>query len=166
MELTAENVIEYLRSAGRATPSGEILVQTLADPAGDNTVLGPDVLRWILAASFIGMACWMLIPDKLDENEKTRDPRFGVFGATVIAFFLAEMGDKTQIATIALAARYQALIPVVAGTTLGMLLADVPVVFLGDKLTRSIPIRSIHFVCAAIFLVLGILALFNVGHLA
>ncbi len=126
-------------------------------------VIGPQMLRWILAASFIGMACWIMVPDKIDADEQPKGLRFGVFGATLVAFFLAEMGDKTQIATIALAAKYQALGTVVAGTTLGMLIADVPVVFLGDKLTRRIPIRSIHLVCAAIFMLLGVLALFNVG---
>ena len=129
------------------------------------SVISPDVLRWILAASFIAMAVWIMIPDKLDEDEAPKAVRFGVYGATIISFFLAEMGDKTQIATVALAAKYHALLPVVAGTTVGMMLANVPVVFLGDKLTRRVPIKAVHAVCAAIFAVLGLLALFNVGNL-
>jgi len=128
-------------------------------------VLSPDVLRWILAASFLGMAAWIMIPDRLDEDDEPKAVRFGVFGATAAAFFLAEMGDKTQIATVALAAKYHALLPVIAGTTLGMLLANVPVVFLGDKLTRRVPIKAVHAVCAVIFAVLGLLALSNIGNL-
>jgi putative Ca2+/H+ antiporter (TMEM165/GDT1 family) len=149
-----------------------ILAATLVNHAGAGaagawvtSVLSPDVLRWILAASFLGMAAWIMVPDKLDEDDAPKALRFGVFGATVVAFFLAEMGDKTQIATVALAAKYHALIPVVAGTTLGMMLANVPVVFLGDKLTRRVPIKTVHAICAVIFAVLGLLALFNVGHL-
>lgn len=143
-----------------------ILASTLINHAGAGAagawitrVVSPDVLRWILAASFIGMAIWILVPDKLDEDEQPKALRFGVFGATVVAFFLAEMGDKTQIATIALAAKYHALVPVVAGTTLGMMLANVPVVFLGDKLIRRVPIKVVHAVCAVVFAVLGVLVL-------
>jgi putative Ca2+/H+ antiporter (TMEM165/GDT1 family) len=131
------------------------------------TVLGADVLRWILGVSFLIMAGWILIPDRLDDADQIKTAtRWGVFGTTIVAFFLAEMGDKTQIATVALAARYSAIYAVVAGTTLGMMLANAPVVFLGEKLTRNIPIRAIHAVAAVIFAVLGVLALFNVGHLA
>jgi putative Ca2+/H+ antiporter (TMEM165/GDT1 family) len=128
-------------------------------------VLSPQVLRWILAASFLGMAAWIMVPDKLDEDEAPKTSRFGIFGTTLVSFFLAEMGDKTQIATVALAAKYHALLPVVAGTTLGLMLANVPVILLGDKLTRRVPIKAVHGVCAAIFAVLGLLALFNVGNL-
>ncbi|MFA9439872.1 TMEM165/GDT1 family protein [Uliginosibacterium sp. sgz301328] len=142
-----------------------ILAATLANHAGAaavghwiTTVLGPDVLRWILAVSFLAMAAWILVPDKLDEDEASAGSRFGVFGATVIAFFLAEMGDKTQIATVALAARYTSLVGVVAGTTFGMMLANVPVVFLGDKLVRRVPIRIVHMIAAGIFAVLGLVA--------
>jgi Ca2+/H+ antiporter, TMEM165/GDT1 family len=123
--------------------------------------LGPDVLRWVLGLSFIAMAGWMLIPDKLDEEDAAAKPRFGVFGATLIAFFLAEMGDKTQVATVMLAARYDAWAAVVAGTTLGMMLANAPVVWFGERITRRVPIRLVHGIGAAIFLVLGIVALFS-----
>lgn len=106
------------------------------------TVLGPDVLRWVLGGSFIAMAVWMLIPDKMDDNETGAAPRFGVFGTTVIAFFLAEMGDKTQVATVMLAAQYHAYFSVIAGTTLGMMLANAPVVWLGERMTRLLPLRA------------------------
>ncbi len=102
------------------------------------TVIGPQVLRWILGLSFIAMAVWMLIPDKLDDDETGGTPRFGVFGTTVVAFFLAEMGDKTQVATVMLAAQYSAYFWVVAGTTLGMMLANAPVVWLGERITRRV----------------------------
>ena len=124
------------------------------------TVIGPQVLRWILGLSFIAMAVWMLIPDKLDDDETGGTPRFGVFGTTVVAFFLAEMGDKTQIATVMLAAQYSAYFWVVAGTTLGMMLANAPVVWLGERITRRVPIRAVHVVSAVIFVVLGLVALF------
>lgn len=123
------------------------------------TFLGPQVLRWILGASFIAMAVWMLIPDKLDEGEAEGSPRWGVFGTTLVAFFLAEMGDKTQIATVMLAAQFNAYLWVVAGTTLGMLIANVPVVWLGERITRRVPIRLVHRVSAGIFLLLGLVAL-------
>ena len=125
--------------------------------------LGPQMLRWILGGSFIVMAVWMLIPDKLDEEEAEQRSRFGVFGTTVIAFFLAEMGDKTQIATVMLAARYHAWASVVAGTTLGMMLANGPVVWLGERITRRVPIRAIHVVSAVLFLALGVAALAGWG---
>lgn len=124
------------------------------------TLLGPAVLRWVLGISFLAMAAWMLIPDRMDDDGETgQPPRLGVFGTTVIAFFLAEMGDKTQIATVMLAAQYQAYVWVVAGTTLGMMLANAPVVWLGERITRRVPIRLVHVVSAAIFAVLGLLAL-------
>ena len=146
-----------------------IFVATLANHALAGAVgawvtqlLGPQLLRWVLGASFIAMALWMLIPDKLDDDEGGGDaPRWGVFGTTVLAFFLAEMGDKTQIATVMLAAQYSgAYVWVVAGTTFGMMLANAPVVWLGDKLVKKVPIRMVHLVSAVIFLVLGLLALF------
>jgi Ca2+/H+ antiporter, TMEM165/GDT1 family len=147
-----------------------ILVATLVNHALAGAVgawvtafIGPDALRWILGLSFLGMAVWMLIPDKLDEDEEPKAPRFGVFGTTLIAFFLAEMGDKTQIATVMLAARYDAWAAVVAGTTLGMMLANAPVVWLGERVTRRVPIALIHKVSAAIFAVLGVLALWPRG---
>jgi len=127
--------------------------------------LGANVLRWVIGVSFIAMAGWMLIPDKIDGDEAAGPLRFGVFGTTLIAFFLAEMGDKTQIATVALAARFQDLWSVVAGTTLGMLIADVPAVFIGDRLAKKIPMKLVHGIAAAIFAVLGVLTLLNVGSL-
>ena len=127
--------------------------------------LGPSLLRWVIGIGFIAMAGWMLIPDKADDDAAEGHQRFGVFGTTVLAFFLAEMGDKTQIATVALAARYDQLLPVVAGTTLGMMLADVPAVFLGDKLARKLSMPLVHGIAALIFAVLGVLTLLNVGHL-
>lgn len=123
--------------------------------------LGPQVLRWVLGASFIAMAIWMLIPDKLDEGDADAAPKYGVFLTTVVAFFLAEMGDKTQVATVMLAARFDAWASVVAGTTLGMMLANAPVVWLGDRIVRKVPIRLVHIVGALVFLVLGVLALWR-----
>jgi putative Ca2+/H+ antiporter (TMEM165/GDT1 family) len=127
--------------------------------------LGPDILRWVIGLSFIAMAGWMLIPDKIEDEAVGVARKLGVFGTTLIAFFLAEMGDKTQIATVALAAHYNNLVAVVAGTTLGMMLADVPAVFLGDTIARKVPMTVVHGIAAAIFAVLGLLTLFNVGHL-
>jgi len=121
--------------------------------------LGPDVLRWVLGGSFIAMAIWMLIPDKLDEGDAGTAPRFGVFGTTLLAFFLAEMGDKTQVATVMLAAQFSAWAAVVAGTTLGMMLANAPVVWFGDRITRKVPIRLVHTIGALVFLGLGVIAL-------
>jgi putative Ca2+/H+ antiporter (TMEM165/GDT1 family) len=147
-----------------------ILVATLANHAlagavgaWVTTFMGPQVLRWVLGACFIAMAIWMLIPDKLDEDETASVSRWGVFGTTLVAFFLAEMGDKTQIATVVLAAKYNAYLWVVAGTTLGMMLANAPVVWLGERITRLVPLRIVHMVSAAIFLVLGALALWAPG---
>ena len=128
--------------------------------------LGPDVMRWVIGVSFLAMAGWMLIPDKLDDSLSQERSRFGVFGTTVVAFFLAEMGDKTQIATVALAARYTAEVTeVVIGTTLGMMLANVPAVFLGDKIAKKISMKLVHSIAAAIFGVLGVLTLLNAGKL-
>ena len=121
--------------------------------------LGPGVLRWVVGLSFLGMAAWTLIPDKMDSDGTDATHRFGVFGTTVLAFFLAEMGDKTQIATVALAARYHDLMSVVAGTTLGMLLADVPAVLLGKTIAMKVSMRLVHVVAALIFALLGVMAL-------
>ncbi|HOB65144.1 TMEM165/GDT1 family protein [Ottowia sp.] len=148
-----------------------ILAATLANHALAGAVgswvqaqLGPQVLRWVLGLSFIAMAVWMLIPDKLDEDdEPSAASRLGVFGTTLVAFFLAEMGDKTQIATVALAAQYKAWASVVAGTTLGMMIANAPVVWFGDRLVKKVPIRVVHLVSAAIFAVLGGVALMGWG---
>lgn len=124
------------------------------------SLLGPDLLRWIVGLSFIAMAGWILVPDKLDDLDAA-PVRFGVFAATLLAFFLAEMGDKTQIATVALAAKYLAVEQVVLGTTLGMMIANVPAVLLGHKMTRRMPLRLIHGVAAVIFLFLGGLTLWK-----
>ncbi|WP_137936525.1 TMEM165/GDT1 family protein [Chitinivorax sp. B] len=121
--------------------------------------LGPDAMRWILGVSFLAMAGWMLIPDKLDDDDAKVADSLGVLGATIVAFFLAEMGDKTQIATVALAAKFNELVPVVLGTTLGMMLANVPAVLLGEVAAKKLPVRLVHAVAAAIFAVLGILVL-------
>ena len=149
-----------------------ILVATLANHAAAGAVggwvaqaLGPDVLRWVIGVSFLAMAGWMLVPDKLDAAGTGDKPRFGVFVTTVVAFFLAEMGDKTQIATVALAARYPDIVQVVLGTTVGMLLANVPAVFLGDRMAKKISMPLVHGIAAAIFAILGVLTLFNVGKL-
>lgn len=149
-----------------------ILVATLANHAVAGALggwvaqaLGPDILRWVIGLSFLAMAVWMLVPDKIDDDAAGGKQRFGVFGTTVIAFFLAEMGDKTQIATVALAARYADVVQVVLGTTLGMMLANVPAVFLGDKIALKVSMRLVHGIAAAIFAVLGALTLLNVGNL-
>ena len=127
------------------------------------STVSPDILRWVLGASFIGMAIWTLIPDKIEDEDTHIASKLGVFGATLITFFLAEMGDKTQIATIAMAAHYAMPLTVVAGTTLGMLIADVPAVFAGDKLAAKIPMRLVHGIAAAIFAALGVATLLGVG---
>jgi len=127
------------------------------------SAVSPGILRWVLGASFIGMAIWTLIPDKIEEEETHVARRLGVFGATVVTFFLAEMGDKTQIATVALAAHYANPLLVVIGTTLGMLLADVPAVFIGNKLANKIPMKLVHSIAAAIFAVLGAATLLGAG---
>jgi len=129
------------------------------------SVVSPDVLRWVLGLSFLGMAVWTLIPDKIEEEETQVAHKFGVFGATLITFFLAEMGDKTQIATVAMAAHYASPLMVVIGTTLGMLIADVPAVFIGDRFANKIPMKLVHGIAAAMFAVMGVLALLNVGNL-
>ncbi len=125
------------------------------------TVLSPEVLIWVLSIGFIAMAAWMLIPDELDDESGSikKWQKFGVFGATFILFFLAEIGDKTQIATVALAARFDSIFWVMAGTTLGMMLANAPAVFIGDKLAHKLPISLIHKVGAAIFLIIGVATL-------
>jgi len=125
-------------------------------------LLGPDALRWILGLGFIAMAAWIMVPDEIDEDD-TPASRYGVFTATLIAFFLAEMGDKTQIATVALAARFDALIPVVVGTTLGMMLANVPAVYLGKRAATAVNLKVVHGIAAVIFVVLGVATLMGAG---
>jgi putative Ca2+/H+ antiporter (TMEM165/GDT1 family) len=125
--------------------------------------LGPQRLRWVLGLSFLAMAVWTLIPDEIEKEEAKAAQRFGVFGATLVTFFLAEMGDKTQLATVAMAAHYVAPALVVAGTTLGMLIADVPAVFIGDRLSTRISMRLVHAIAAALFALLGAAALLGVA---
>jgi Ca2+/H+ antiporter, TMEM165/GDT1 family len=120
--------------------------------------VSPALLRWALAASFLATALWMLIPDKAS-GLPPRRARFGAYGTSVVAFFLLEIGDKTQLATVALAARYGVLLPVVAGTTLGMMLADVPVVLLGEAAAQRIPLKLVHRIGAGVFLLLAVLVL-------
>ncbi|MBI1245164.1 MAG: UPF0016 domain-containing protein [Alphaproteobacteria bacterium] len=138
-----------------------IVNHALAGAAGAwvASAVGPDILRWVLGGSFLAMAVWTLIPDEIEEDETKVAQRLGVFGATLVTFFLAEMGDKTQIATVALATHYADAVPVVAGTTLGMLIADVPAVFAGDRLSGRIPMKLAHGIAAAIFALLGIVTL-------
>ena len=122
------------------------------------SLVSPQTLKWIVAISFFAFGLWALKADKLDENQNLRGT--SVFITTLIAFFLVEMGDKTQLATIALAARYDSLTSVVMGTTLGMMIANVPAVWVGEKLTHRINMKVMHWIAAALFIVLGILALF------
>ncbi|MBC7951940.1 MAG: TMEM165/GDT1 family protein [Rhodospirillaceae bacterium] len=124
--------------------------------------VGADVMRWVLGLSFIAMAAWILVPDKVDDEPKTA-AKAGAFITTVVAFFLLEIGDKTQIATIALAAKFQSLALVTAGTTLGMMLANVPAVLLGEIAATKVPLKLVHGIAAAIFAVMGVLVLANVG---
>jgi putative Ca2+/H+ antiporter (TMEM165/GDT1 family) len=129
------------------------------------SVVSPDTMRWVLGLSFIAMAIWTLIPDKIEEEETQIAQKLGVFGATLVTFFLAEMGDKTQIATVALAAHYGAPLLVVIGTTLGMLIADVPAVFVGSKFADKIPMKLVHSIAAGIFAIMGLLTLLKAEKL-
>lgn len=126
------------------------------------SLMGPELLRWVLGVSFLAMAAWTLVPDQLDEEE-TQTAGYGVFMTTLIAFFLAEMGDKTQVATVALAARYHSMIAVVAGTTLGMMLANVPAVYFGDRIANKISLKLVHGIAALIFAALGVATLLGAG---
>ncbi|HEU4777539.1 MAG TPA: TMEM165/GDT1 family protein [Telluria sp.] len=146
-----------------------ILVATLANHAlaaavgaWISSVLGPNAMRWILGVSFIAMAAWTLVPDKIDDEE-AKLGHYGVFLATLLAFFMAEMGDKTQVATVALAARFDAIVSVVAGTTLGMMLANVPAVYLGERIAGKVPLKLVHGIAAAIFALLGVATLLGAG---
>lgn len=127
-------------------------------------LVSPQVLRWVVGLLFLGMAVWTLIPDRIEESETRTASRLGVFGATLVTFFLAEMGDKTQIATFTMAAHYSSTWLVVAGTTLGMLIADVPAVFLGERLAARIPLKLVHAIAALIFALLGVATLFGLGE--
>lgn len=148
-----------------------ILLATLANHAGAGAFgaliahqLGGLALRWLLGLAFLAMAVWTLIPDKLDGDEAEVRTGLGVFGTTLVTFFIAEMGDKTQIATVALAARFDALTAVVGGTTLGMMLANVPAVLLGERLAGRIPVRLVHGCAAALLAALGIATLLGIGQ--
>jgi putative Ca2+/H+ antiporter (TMEM165/GDT1 family) len=149
-----------------------ILIATLANHglagalgAWVTTLVSADTLRTALGLSFVAMAVWVLIPDKLDGTD-TSSSRLGVFGTSLWTFFLAEIGDKSQIATVALAAQYQALGLVVMGTTLGMMIANVPAVYLGERVAHKIPVRLVHGVAAALFAVLGVATLLGAGSAA
>ena len=147
-----------------------ILIATLVNHAVAGYVgawvasaVGAELMRWILGVSFLAMAAWMLVPDKLDDDEGAKSARFGVFLTTFLAFFVVEIGDKTQIATVALAAKYASLVAVVGGTTLGMMIANVPAVLLGEVAAKKLPMRLVHGIAAAIFALLGVLVLLGVG---
>ena len=146
-----------------------ILVATLANHALAGALgawiiglLGPSVMRWVLGVSFLAMAAWALVPDKLEDEGERKTDRYGAFLATLVAFFLVEIGDKTQVATVALAARYDLLAVVVAGTTLGMMIANVPAVLLGEVAATKIPLKLVRGIAAAIFAVLGVAVLAGV----
>jgi putative Ca2+/H+ antiporter (TMEM165/GDT1 family) len=142
-----------------ATVANHFVAAFLGDWVAAN--VSPDVMRWILGVAFLGFAGWALIPDKLEDKDKPN--RFGPFATTLIAFFLAEMGDKTQFATIALGAKYASLTMVVMGTTLGMMAANVPAVLLGERLAKYVPLSKMRFVAAALFAGFGILILLKVN---
>ncbi|MFZ9679398.1 MAG: TMEM165/GDT1 family protein [Quisquiliibacterium sp.] len=143
-----------------------LLNHALAGALGSLIVatLSPQTLRWLLGASFLAMAGWALIPDKFEQDQAPDPtPRWGVFVATTVAFFIVEMGDKTQVATIALAARFDDIVAVVAGTTIGMMLANAPAVFIGERIAHKLPVRAIHMLVAALFALLGIWVILGGG---
>lgn len=159
------------RFAGRPWPIiGGIFVATTANhffaaAAGSWVAnhIGPDAMRWILGIAFLGFAAWALIPDKLDEDDAPKRSSHGAFWTTAVAFFIAEMGDKTQFATIALGAQYANLTAVVIGTTLGMMAANIPAVLVGEKLAQKIPLAKMRFIAAALFAIFGVMVLMNVN---
>jgi putative Ca2+/H+ antiporter (TMEM165/GDT1 family) len=122
------------------------------------TLITPNILRWVLGISFLAVAAWALIPDKMDEDVKTHGS-YGAFALTAVTFFLAEMGDKTQIIALALAAKYNALVSVVAGTTLGMMIVNVPTVLFAERATKWIPVKAVRIVAAVIYAIMGLLTL-------
>ena len=147
-----------------------ILVATVANHAFAAAVgalvanlLGPGVMRWVLGLSFLAMAAWIMVPDEIDDEDASTKARFGVFLTTVIAFFVAEMGDKTQVATVALAARFPSPVAVVLGTTAGMMLANVPAVLFGDRIANKVPLKLVHGLAALIFALLGAATLLGAG---
>lgn len=144
-----------------------ILVATLANHAlaawagaAVAAWVGADIMRWILGLSFLAMAAWILVPDKVDD-EPAKTAKAGAFITTLVAFFFLEIGDKTQIATVALSARFQDLVLVTAGTTLGMMLANVPAVLLGEVAATKVPLKLVHGIAALIFAIMGVLVLSN-----
>jgi putative Ca2+/H+ antiporter (TMEM165/GDT1 family) len=147
-----------------------VLVATALNHAGAGLIgtllarfLNPSVMNWVVFISFVLVGAWMLVPDRLDDERTSGGLGFlGIFGSTTVAFFIAEMGDKTQVATLTLAARFQEFVPVVLGTTLGMMLANVPVILLGHRFAARLPVKALHRIAAAIFIALGVWALFNV----
>ncbi|RYG99651.1 MAG: TMEM165/GDT1 family protein [Alphaproteobacteria bacterium] len=147
-----------------------ILVATVANHAFAAAVgalvselLGPGVMRWVLGLSFLAMAAWNMVPGPASEPAAT-PARYGVFLTTLLAFFIAEMGDKSQLATVALAARYESMAAVVAGTTLGMMLANVPAVVFGERTANRVPLALVHGIAALVFAVLGIATLTGAGE--
>jgi putative Ca2+/H+ antiporter (TMEM165/GDT1 family) len=141
-----------------ATIANHFVAAFLGDWVAAN--VGPDVMRWILGVAFLAFAAWALIPDKLEGDQKPN--KYGAFVTTLFAFFLAEMGDKTQFATIALGAKYASLAMVVLGTTLGMMAANIPAVLLGERLAKIIPLSKMRFIAAALFAIFGVLILLKV----
>lgn len=135
-----------------------LLNHAIAGAAGAwlTRAIGPDAMRWILGVSFLAMAAWMLIPDRLGENAGASRRIGGVFVTTTVLFFLVEIGDKTQVATVALAARFDSLAAVVVGTTVGMILANAPVAFFGEALAQRLPVRAVHVAAALVFVALGV----------
>ena len=130
------------------------------------TLISPQILRWVLGISFLAVAAWALVPDKMDEDVKTRGSSYGVFALTAVTFFLAEMGDKTQIVALTLAAKYNDLISVVAGTTLGMMIVNIPTVLFAERATKWVPVKLVRGVAAAIYAVLGIVALLGYSRMS
>ena len=122
------------------------------------TLMTPTILRWVLGISFLAVAAWALIPDKMDENVKTQG-NYGVFMLTAVTFFMAEMGDKTQIIALALAAKYDALVAVVAGTTLGMMIVNIPTVLFAERATKWVPVKVVRMVAALVYAILGVITL-------
>jgi putative Ca2+/H+ antiporter (TMEM165/GDT1 family) len=125
-------------------------------------LLGAGVMRWVLGLSFLAMAAWIMVPDEIDEQD-AQLAKYGVFVTTLIAFFIAEMGDKTQVATVALAARYESTAAIIAGTTFGMMLANVPAVYFGERIANKVPLKLVHGIAALIFAVIGIATLLGMG---
>lgn len=143
-----------------ATVANHFVAALLGDWVAANA--DPDVMRWVLGLAFLAFAAWALIPDKLREGDAKAD-KYGPFVTTLVSFFLAEMGDKTQFATIALGAKYASLTMVVIGTSLGMMAANIPAVLLGERLARVIPLAKMRFIAAALFAVFGVLVLLKVN---